>query len=43
MTDFRRERQSYARRQEETRRWEDYVERDVRKAGDEEDWKTIRS
>ena len=44
MTDYRRERQSHARRcmirrGRPTLRWEDYVQRDARKAGEEEDWK----
>ena len=44
MTDYRRERQSYVsraggRRGRRRPRWEDCVKRDVRKAGEEEDWK----
>ncbi len=44
MTDYRRERQSHVRRCRIRRgrpmlRWEDYVQRDARKAGEEEDWK----
>ena len=44
MTDYRRERQSHVRRCRIRRgrpmlRWEDYVQRDARKAGEEEDRK----
>ena len=43
MTDYRRERQSYVSRPDGdggTRlRWEDCVKRDVKKAGEEGDWK----
>ena len=45
MTDYRRERQSYVSRAggdeggQARLRWEDCVKRDVRKAGEEEDWK----
>ena len=38
MTDYRRERQSYARRARWLI-WEDCVKRDVMEAGEEEDWK----
>ena len=41
MTDYRRERQMYVSRAggRPKLRWEDCVKRDVRKAGEEEDWK----
>ena len=41
MTDYRKERQSYARRRRgrPMLRWEDCVKREVKKAGEEEYWK----